>query len=177
MSPEWNILDRTHKLVSAMAAGRQFVAAPGEIVRSVVPAAVQIVRVVEGGQQLRTQAGLRNLILPGILISPLPVETQLYAGLNCADDEAHRLTIQIVDTASFSGGNSGKIRSYLDWIDLIRTELLTIPNPYLQDADVEDYDPFVVHILKRLPSETQSLVRHEQQVAMLNFQVMVRHQR
>jgi hypothetical protein len=65
----------------------------------------------------------------------------------------------------------------MDWMLLIRSALLQIPNPFLQDADVEVYDPYVVHIVKRLSAEAQSLIRHEQQVAMLSFQVMVRHHR
>jgi hypothetical protein len=62
-------------------------------------------------------------------------------------------------------------------MDSIRSELLQVPNPFLQDADVAVYDPYVVHMVKRLPAEAQSLIRHEQQVAMLSFQVMVRHHR
>ena len=73
--------------------------------------------------------------------------------------------------------SSGPLQTYMDWMDLIRTEVLAIPNPFLQDADVEVYDPYVVHIVKRLSAEAQSLIRHEQQVALFTFQVMVRHHR
>lgn len=176
-APEWNILDRTVTIVKTLAAERSFTASQGERVRSVTPAAVKFVKVVEGGNQIRSSTGVSNIILPGILICSLPVESLLNAGLNCADDEAHRISIQIIDSSGGPQGNQRPLRTYMDWMDLIRTELLTIPNPFLQDADVEVYDPFVVHIIKRLPAEAQSLVRHDQQVAMLNFQVMVRHHR
>lgn len=158
-----------------MAEENAFVACQDEQVRSVVPLAVRIWKVVEGGERVRTSDGMQNLILPGILITALPVESTLGAGLNCADDEVHRIAIQIVD--SIPHQHEGPTRTYTNWMNLIRLQFTAVPNPFLQDADPEEYDPFVVHPLKRLPAEAQSLVRHEQQVSMFTFQVMVRHHR
>jgi hypothetical protein len=176
MSPEWAIVDRTHKIVSDLAAARQFVSAPGENIRSVVPAAVRKMRIPEGGPGIRSSSGMVNTPMPGIFVVGLPVETFLGLGVNCADDEAHRVSVIIVDSVG-RHASPGAIRTYLDWMDKIREELLAIPNPFLQDAEPDDYDPFVVHVIRRLPAESQSLLQFEQQVAMLNFQVMVRHHR
>lgn len=169
-SPEWNIFDRTVKIVKSLAAARRFVAAQGELVRSVPPEAVQELTVVESGGA----TGISNTRLPAILITSLGATTQMGAGLNCADDEAHRVVIQVVDSAKVPSGNSRPIRSYLDWMNVIRLELTAVPNPFLQDADISVYDPFVVHVLRRVPAEAAHLVRHEQRVAMMAFQVMVR---
>lgn len=171
-APEWNILNRTLTIVRDMAATKVFVASQGEVVRAVAPNAIKVWKAVEQG---RGETGLVNLALPAIRISVLPVDSTIGAGLNCADDEVVRVAIQILDSSNFD--RSGPLRTYMDWMDSIRSELLQIPNPFLQDADVEVYDPYVVHIVKRLPAEAQSLIRHEQQVAMLSFQVMVRHHR
>lgn len=170
ISPEWIIFDRTVKIVKSLAASRRFVAAQGELVRSVPPEAVQALSAVETGDG----NGISNTRLPAILITSLGATTQMGAGLNCADDEAHRIVIQAVDSARTPSGNSKPLRSYSDWMHAIRQELTAVPNPFLQDADVSVYDPFVVHILRRIPAEAEHLVRHEQRVAMLNFQVMVR---
>lgn len=173
-NPEWLILDRTYRIIRDMAAERLFCASQGERVRTVLPNAVSIWSIVEGGRT--PEQGLTNIIMPGILITALPVESTIGAGLNCADDEVHRIAIQIVDTVPHRG-HEGPIRTYGDWMNLIRLEMTAVPNPFLQDATATEYDPFVVHPLKRLPAEAQSLVRHEQQVAMFTFQVMVRHHR
>lgn len=173
--PEGTILWRTHKIIQTMAEQQQFTAQFGEPVRSVSAEAVLIWRVVDGGSQRRSPDGVRNLVLPGILVIPTTVENQLGAGLNCADDEAVRIVIQIVDT---SGPNHREdLRTYGVWKNRIRKALTVHPNPFLQDATVEDYDPFVVHMLRRVPADAQSLVRNEQQVELLAFQVMVRHNR
>lgn len=171
-APEWNILNRTKLILKDMAATKQFVASQGEVVRSVSPDAIRIWKAVEQGRGLN---GFENIGLPAIRVTSLPVESTIGAGLNCADDEVVRIAIQILDMSNYDQSNP--IRTYMDWMDLIRTELLAIPNPFLQDADVEVYDPYVVHIVKRLSAEAQSLVRHEQQVALFTFQVMVRHHR
>lgn len=174
-NPDWAILDRSYRILQTAAANGEFVAAQGERVRSVIPQAVRIWKVVEGSERNRTPDGMQNMILPGILVTALPVESTLGAGLNCADDEVHRIAIQIVD--SIPHQHEGPSRTYTNWMNAIRLKFTTVPNPFLQDADVNEYDPFVVHPLKRLPAEAQSLVRHEQQVAMFTFQVMVRHHR
>jgi|694.fasta_scaffold00458_58 hypothetical protein len=171
-APEWNILNRTRLILESMAATRQFTASQGEVVRPVPPNAIRVWKAVEQG---RGENGIQNIALPAIRITSLPVESTIGAGLNCADDEVVRIAIQILDVSNYD--SSGPLRTYMDWMDLIRTELLAVPNPFLQDADVEVYDPFVVHIIKRLSAEAQSLVRHEQQVALFTFQVMVRHHR
>jgi hypothetical protein len=171
-APEWNILNRTLTIVRDMAAAKKFVASQGEVVRSVAPNAVRVWKAVEQG---RGESGLTNLALPAIRVTVLPVDSTIGAGLNCADDEVVRVAVQILDSSNYS--SSGPLRTYMDWMLLIRSALLQIPNPFLQDADVEVYDPYVVHIVKRLSAEAQSLIRHEQQVAMLSFQVMVRHHR
>lgn len=171
-APEWNILNRTRLILESMAATRQFTASQGEVVRPVPPNAIRVWKAVEQG---RGENGIQNIALPAIRITSLPVESTIGAGLNCADDEVVRIAIQILDVSNYD--SSGPLRTYMDWMDRIRTELLAVPNPFLQDADVEVYDPFVVHIIKRLSAEAQSLVRHEQQVALFTFQVMVRHHR
>lgn len=177
ISPEWIIFDRTMNLVKSLAAARRFVAAQGELVRSVPPEAVQEWSAVEGTRLGRGGTGISNIRMPAILITALGASTQMGAGLNCADDEAHRIAIQVVDSARSPARSSKPVRSYTDWMNVIRGELLTVPNPFLQDADVSVYDPFVVHILRRLPAEAEHMVRHEQRVAMLTFQVMVRFHR
>jgi hypothetical protein len=172
-NPEWNILNRTKTEILRLVSANTFVAAPGERVRSVIPMAVEIWSVPEAG---RTDGVLQDLIMPGILISALSVESTLGAGLNCADDEVHRIAIQIVDSQSYNS-QRGPIQTYGNWMNRIRSVFTAVPNPFLQDADPNEYDPFVVHPLKRLPAEAQSLIRHDQQVSMFTFQVMVRHHR
>lgn len=174
-NPDWAILDRTYRIIQTAAANGEFVAAQGERVRSVIPQAVRVWKVLEGSERNNTADGLQNLIMPGILITPLPVDSTTGAGLNCADDEVHRIAIQIVDSTPHQ--HESPARTYTNWMNVIRLKFTTVPNPFLQDADPEEYDPFVVHPLKRLPADAQSLVRHEQQVAMFTFQVMVRHHR
>ena len=174
-SPEFNIANRTLTILKTMAANNTFVASEGERVRPVKPEAIRIWKVVDGGNQLRASNGLQNLILPGIRISILPVESTIGAGLNCADDEVHRIAIQFLDSSPYQ--TDGPIRTYTDWMVATRLAFTTVPNPFLQDADPAVYDPYVVHPLKRVPAEAQSLIRHEQQVAMFTFQVMVRNHR
>lgn len=174
-NPEGNIVWRTHKLIQKKAEQGIFVAKFGEPVRSVSGEAVLIWRVVDGGSQRRSQDGIQNIVTPGILITLMGVEGRPEGGLNCADDEAVRVAIQIVDTST--PHHREDLRTYGVWKNAIRSALLTTPNPFLQDATVAAYDPFVVHILRRVPADAQSLVRHEQQVDLMVFQVMVRHNR
>lgn len=172
-SPEWNILNRFVSMVRQMAANDAFVPYYEERVRTVIPAAIDIRKAVGAG--LSPSSGHTGMILPAILITPLPVDTTIDGGLNCADDEVVRIAVQIVDSSINSV--TLPLRSYSEWMGLIRAAILANPNPFLQDADPAVYDPYVVHILKRVPAEAQSLIRHEQQVAVLTFQVMVRHHR
>lgn len=174
-SPEWNIYTRTLQVLRDLAVGGTFVASEGEVVRPVDPVAISGWQVVEGTQLNRNQNGLQHIILPGIRVTALPVDSTIGGGLNCADDEVHRIVIQILDSTPYAP--DGPVRTYTDWMCAIRTEFTAVPNPFLQDADPAVYDPYVVHPLKRLPAESQSLIRHEQQVAMFSFQVMVRHHR
>lgn len=158
-----------------MATLNQFTAVGGERARRVVPQAVQIWTVPEGDKRTREQGGrLENIIMPGILISLVDATTDISAGLNCADDIPIRLTIQIVDNVVHQ---QSPIATYTTWMNAIRKMLLTVPNPFLQDAVPSEYDPYVVHVIKRISAEAQSLVRHDQQVAVFNFQVMVRQHR
>lgn len=174
-NPEGMILWRTHKLIQTLAEQQVFVAKHGEPIRPVSAEAVLIWRAIDGSSQRRNPDGIRNIVTPGILITLTAAETQMGAGLNCADDEAVRIVIQIVDSSG--PYHREDLRTYGVWKNAIRAALTTTPNPFLQDAVVEDYDPFVVHILRRVPADAQSLVRNEQQVDVMAFQVMVRHNR
>lgn len=174
-NPEGKILWRTHKLIQEMAEQGVFVAQEGEPVRTVSAEAVLIWRVIDGGSQRRSPEGVRNIVLPGILVTPVSVEGNPGSGLNCADDETVRIVIQIVDTTG--PGHREDLQTYGIWKNAIRAALTPVPNPFLQDSTVAVYDPFVVHILRRVPADAQSLVRNEQQVEIMAFQVMVRHNR
>jgi hypothetical protein len=151
-SPEYNIANRTLTILRTMAAENIFVSSEGERVRPVKPEAIRLWRVVEG-----------------------PVESTIGAGLNCADDEVHRVAIQFLDSTPYH--TDSPLRTYTDWMIAARLKFTAVPNPFLQDADPDVYDPYVVHPLKRVPAEAQSLIRHEQQVALFTFQVMVRNHR
>lgn len=175
MSPEWNILNRAHLVVREMAADKVFTAKSGELVRSVPPSAVHVWKVVEGTDSKRTSTGLANISLPCICVTHLAVDSTIGGGLNCADDEVIRIVIQILDHNPRQSDRP--LRTYDEWMAAIRLKFTAVPNPFKQDADVTVYDPWVVHPLKRLPAEAQSLVRHQDQVAMFSFQVMVRHHR
>ena len=113
--------------------------------------------------------------MPGIVVTLLGTKSTLGAGLNCADDEVVRMAIQILDHNPFN--HDGPLRTYLDWMAAIRKKFTTVPNPFIQDRDITVYDPYVVHPIDRLPAESQSLIRHQDQVAIFSFQVMVRHHR
>lgn len=169
-------MDRTRREIAAMAASKQFVASGGEAVRTVDPVCVFVWQVVEGDRGIRTDGdGTQNIPRPAIVISPVSVSSPPGQGLNCADDENVRVVVQILDSQP---GRAGQMfQTYGDWILLIRKVILTTPNPFLQDADVNIYDPFVVHQLQRVPAEAKSLLDHEQRVALFVFQVMVRHHR
>lgn len=174
-APEWNILDRTVRVIKEMAGKGVFTASGGELVRSVPPQAVLVWKVVEGAGDKRDETGLRNISLPAIAVTALGAKSTVGAGLNCADDEAVRVAIQILDHNPFN--HDKPIRTYMDWMAAIRLKFTAVPNPFQQDADVEVYDPYVVHPLDRLPAEAQSLVRQQNQVAIFSFLVMVRHHR
>jgi hypothetical protein len=174
-APEWNIFDRTHRVIREMAGNGVFVASEGELVRSIPPAGVLKWKVVEGAGDKRDETGLRNISLPAITVTSLGAKSTVGAGLNCADDEAVRIVVQILDHTPFQ--YDGPMRTYMDWTKAIRLKFTAVPNPFQQDANVEVYDPYVVHPLDRLPAEAQSLVRQQDQVAIFSFLVMVRHHR
>lgn len=174
-APEWNILNRSHLVLKEMAGNGLFTASVGELVRSVPPQAVVKWKVVEGAGDKRDGTGLRNLSLPAITVTTLGAKGTVGAGLNCADDEAVRVVIQILDHTPFNA--DGPLKTYMDWMTAIRLKFTVVPNPFKQDADVNVYDPYVVHPLDRLPAEARSLVEHRDQVAIFSFLVMVRHHR
>lgn len=174
-NPSGHILSVTHKLITLMAAQRAFVAYGGEAVRQVSPEAVRIWRVIDGSNRNRSnEVGLQSIVMPGILITPMPVNELDGGGTNCADDEAIRVTIQIVDSAAHQHEN---VQTYSVWKNLIRKKLLTVPHPFLANTDPAIFDPYVVNVLRQAPADAQALIRHEQQVELLVFQVMVRHHR
>lgn len=172
MSPEVAIWTRTETVIKNLAAAGTFVASRGELIRRVDPIAVGTWRT---SSEKRGTHGVFGIALPSIRITLLGTDSQMGAGLNCADDEAVRIVVQVLDDAPYS--EPAPIVTYSDWMKAIRSAILTVPNPFQQDADVSVYDPYVVHVIRRLPAEEQSLVKHDQQVAMLVFQVMVRHHR
>lgn len=175
-NPEFKIVERTTKLIQSLAAAGRFTASGGERVRRVLPIAVKTWRVTDGSQDNQSpSAGVVNTILPAIFITSVPVETRIGSGVNCADDEVVQVAVQILDSAPHS--NTGASRTYTDWMSLIRAQLLTVPNPFLQDATPTEYDPYVVHVVRRVSAEAQSLVRNRQTVALMIFQVVVRHHR
>lgn len=174
-NPGGHVIAVTYKIIKEMAAQRVFVAYEGEAVRQVSPEAVRVWRVLDGSNRNRSpEAGLQSIVTPGILITPMPIDGQAGGGLNCADDEAIRVTIQIVDSAAHQHEN---IQTYSIWKNLIRKELLAVPHPFLADTDPAIFDPFTVTILRQAPADAQALIRNEQQVELLVFQVMVRHHR
>lgn len=174
-NPGGHILSVTHKMITTMAAQRAFVAYGGEAVRQVSPEAVRIWRVLDGSQRNRSnEVGLQSLVMPGILITPMKIDEMEGGGTNCADDEAIRVTIQIVDSAPHQHEN---IQTYSVWKNLIRKKLLAVPHPFLADTDPSVFDPYVVNVLRQAPADAQALIRNEQQVELLVFQVMVRHHR
>lgn len=174
-NPSGHVLAVTHSMITLMAAQRAFVAYGGEAVRQVSPEAVRIWRVIDGSQRNRSnEVGLQSLVMPGILITPLPVNEIDGGGTNCADDEAIRVTIQIVDSAAHQHEN---IQTYSVWKNLIRKKLLAVPHPFLAGTDPSVFDPYVVNVLRQVPADAQALIRNEQQVELLVFQVMVRHHR
>ena len=174
-NPSGHILSVTHTMITLMAAQRTFVAYGGEAVRQVTPEAVRIWRVIDGSNRNRSnEVGLQSLVMPGILITPMPVNELDGGGTNCADDEAIRVTIQIVDSAAHQHEN---IQTYSIWKNLIRKKLLTVPHPFLANTDPSIFDPYVVNVLRQVPADAQALIRNEQQVELLVFQVMVRHHR
>lgn len=174
-NPVGHIISVTKSLVRTMAAQRVFVAYEGEAIRQVVPEAVRVWRVVDGSNLHRApERGLQSINMPGILITYVQSNTQPDGGLNCADDEAVRVIIQIVDSAAHQHEN---VQTYSIWKNLIRKELLKTPHPFLANTDPEIFDPFTVTILSQAPADAQALIRNEQQVELLVFQVMVRHHR
>lgn len=174
-NPEFNIITRTKQEIVSLAAEGAFIAAADESVRPVNPSSVVVWTVPEGDDMRRTNAGLQNFPFPAITISPVRITTQPGRGLNCAEDEAIRVAVQILDNQPVSRGRY--FASYGNWISAIRSALLVTPNPFLQDANVNEYDPFVVHPIERIPAEARSLLNHNQRVSYFLFQVMVRHHR
>lgn len=174
-APEWNILDRTYRVIREMAGNGLFVASNGELVRPVTPAGVLKWRVVEGETDKRGPTGTQNMNLPAILVTSLGAKGTVGAGLNCADDEVVRMAVQILDHTAHNVG--GPLRTYMDWMAAIRLKFTAVPNPFKQDADVNVYDPYVVHPQDRVPAEARSLLQNQDQVAIFTFLVMVRHHR
>ena len=175
INPEYNILNRTLLLVKDLAAVNTFVASENEAVQPVSPTAVQLWKVVEGTQLTQGSPGVTNLLMPGILVTPMVVETSSQGGLNCADDEKVRVAIQIVDNNPHT--QNSVIRTYGDWLIAIRNRLTVLPTPFQQDADQTKYDPWLVNILRRVPADARRLLQTEQTVAMMVFEVQVRHHR
>lgn len=174
-NPVGHIIRVTHTLIRTMAADRVFTAYEGEPVRQVVPEAVRVWRAIDGSNLNRSaERGLQSINMPGILITYVQTNTQPDGGLNCADDEAVRVIIQIIDSAPHQHED---IQTYSIWKNLIRKKLLEVPHPFLAGTDPNIFDPFTVTILSQAPADAQALIRNEQQVELLVFQVMVRHHR
>lgn len=173
-NPVGHIIKVTKALIRTMAAQRKFVAYEGEAIRQVVPEAVRVWRAVDGSNLKRgDDGGLQSIVMPGILVTYVQTNTQPDGGLNCADDEAVRVIIQMVDSAAHQHED---VQTYSIWKNLIRKELLKTPHPFLANTDPAIFDPFTVTILTQAPADAKALM-HEQQVELLVFQVMVRHHR
>lgn len=175
VSPEYLILYRTLRTLRAMAAEREFVRSASEAVRSVLPATVLQWRTLEGSDH-NQQTGFVNLPKPCILVTCLPVREST-GGVNCANDEIVTIVIQIVDDTGGSQISQQPIRTYMDWMNRIRHEILDNLLIFRQDFDPAIADPYLVHPKDRVPADPQKLWYHEQQVAAFSFFVKVRHHR
>lgn len=175
VSPEYLITERTLTTLRAMAADRQFVRSYEEAVRSVVPAAVMRWITLEGGEQNQNN-GFVNVPKPCILVTPLPVKEST-SGTSCAQDTVVTMVVQIVDDSASSRQSSGPYRTYVDWMNRIRHEILDSQTLFRQDFNAAIADPYGVWPKDRVPSDPQKLWRHSQQVAAFSFFVKVRQHR
>lgn len=176
VSPEYVILERTLTTLRTMAMEREFTRSGNEAVRSITANTVLRWRTLEGARHNQND-GVVNVPKPCLLVSLLPVRTGMEAGTNCAEDEVVWITIQIVDDTSGSRASSGPYRTYLDWMNRIRHELLETPMLFRQDFDPAIADPYYVGTKDRVPADPQKLWAHDQQVAVFAFFVKVRHHR
>ena len=175
VSPEYLITHRTLTTLKTMAADREFVRSADEAVRTVVPSAVLRWITIEGGSH-NQQAGYVNIPKPCILVTPLPTKEGT-GGVNCAQDEVVTMVIQIVDDSASSRQSSGPYRTYVDWMNRIRHEILDSATLFRQDFNAAIADPYGVWPKDRVPSDPQRLWRHSQQVSAFSFYVKVRHHR
>lgn len=174
VSPEANILNRTVTLIKALATAGQLAAVAGEPIRSVRSEAVQIWRVTEGSPSSRTAAGFANCIMPAIRVTLLPV-SDTGGGTNRQHDERVQVAVQIIDNTPHTP--AAQFVTYQAWANEIRKAILVVPNPFLQDSDVTVYDPYYCGIMQKVPAEARSLLDNSQQVCVLVFFVIVRHNR
>lgn len=176
ISPEYLILDRTILTLKNMAAEREFVRSADEAVRSVVPNTVLRWTTLEGSQQ-NQQNGFINVPKPAILVTSMPVKSAVEGGVACANDEIITIVIQIVDDSSGSRSSSGPYRTYVDWMNRIRHEILDNLTLFRADFDPAVADPYYTGPKDRVPADPQKLWRHSQSVAAFSFFVKVRHHR
>jgi hypothetical protein len=176
VSPESVILERTLTTLKKMAARREFVRSRNEAVRSIVPNTVLRWRTLEGARH-NSQDGVVNVPRPCMLLTLLNTKTAVEGGTNCAEDEVIWVTVQIVDDTNGSRISSGPYRTYSDWINRIRHEILETPTLFRQDFDPAIADPYYVGVKDRVPTDSQRLWTHDQQVAVFAFFVKVRHHR
>ena len=173
-SPEWTILDRTHKTLVNMAASGEFVRSTNEAVRSVGVKQVFKWRTLEGSDH-NQQSGIVNMPFPCILVSIVPVKSS--SSNNCSDDELVTVAVQIVDDATGPAISQGPLRSYMDWMNRIRKAIIGNLTLFRQDFTPATADPYITVAKDRVPSDPQKLWSHEQQVAAFSFYVKVRHRR
>jgi len=173
-SPEWLILSRTLATIKTMAAEREFVRSSGEAVRSIGPSQVRP-WITPQGARYNSNDGTVNIPLPSILVSPYPVKGANSSGTNCADDEMVQMVIQICDTAIMPAASRGPIRTYMDWMNRIRSRILNDLTLFRQDFDPAVADPFAVKAKDRVPADPDRLTIHDQKVAVFSFVVFVRH--
>ncbi len=175
VNPEYLITHRTLTTLKTMAASREFVRSQDEAVRSVVPSAVLRWVTLEGGEH-NQQTGFVNIPRPCILVTPMPVKESA-GGTSCAQDIVVTMVVQIVDDSASSRQSSGPYRTYTDWMNRIRHEILDDPTLFRQDFNPAIADPYGVWPKDRVPSDPQKLWRHSQQVAAFSFFVKVRQHR
>ena len=172
-NPEWLVLNRTLTKIKQMAAEREFVPSIGEPVHSVGPLAVFGWRTLEGTEH-NQQSRFIHLPNPCILITALAVRGAQHEGVNCADDEAIPIVIQIVDTIAHPM-SSLALRTYGDWMNRMRHAMIADLTLFRQDFDPATADPFLTKARDRVPADPQKLWSHDQQVAAFSFVVYVRH--
>lgn len=174
VSPEWLVFDRTMKTLKTMAAERQFVRSGNEAVRSVGPLQVRP-WVTTQGAKMNDNDGTVNIPLPAILVSPVPVKAASSSGTNCAEDEVIQIAIQICDSTVMPAASRGPFRTYMDWMNRMRSRLVDDLTLFRQDFDPALSDPFLVRSKDRVPADPDRLLIHDQKVAMFSFVVFVRH--